>query len=286
MSQSTSSGPWTPASPAEADREAWEAAADRMMDDLFAEVDAEVRRPRAVAGKTVILPVAAATTPAAEPELGLARPMPPVPPPTPAGPQPAPAVLRWLTPARSLVLGSSLLGLSLGLGLVAWQRQQQAQQQWLADQRFASEIQQGLGRLEALSAETRSTAPAVAPVPPALPGLPSPETTPPPLTIAPPLSSTPLPPPPTELPAPTAAAPVAAGTPASPAPVASPRRLVGILALGNQSTALVEVDGSTLRLQRGEAIAATGQTISRIDGQTVTLSGPGGSRTLSVGQDF
>jgi hypothetical protein len=258
-----------------------------MMDDLFAEVDAEVRRPRAIAGKTVVLPVAAAAAPATEPELGLARPAAPVTAPPPPAPQPAPAMLRWLTPARTLVLGSSLLGLSLGLGLVAWQRQQQAQQQWLADQRFASEIQQGLGRLEALSAETRSTAPAVAPVPPALPGLPSPETTPPPLTIAPPLSSTPLPPPPTELlPAPTAAAPAAVGTPASPAPVASPRRLVGILALGNQSTALVEVDGSTLRLQRGEAIAATGQTISRIDGQTVTLSGPGGSRTLSVGQDF
>ncbi|HEY9689592.1 MAG TPA: hypothetical protein V6D46_06325, partial [Coleofasciculaceae cyanobacterium] len=92
---------------------------------------------------------------------------------------------------------------------------------------------------------------------------------------------------------------------ASPKPVASPSApgetgpvaaataapamtyvLVGVLELGDRSSALVSVNGVTRRVNMGETVGASGWTLVEVANQAATLRREGETRSIFVGQQF
>jgi len=91
-------------------------------------------------------------------------------------------------------------------------------------------------------------------------------------------------------PAPAASPQPTASPAASPGPVAvAPSMtyvLVGVLELGDRSSALVSVNGVTRRVSMGEAIGASGWTLVEVANQAATLRRDGETRSVFVGQQF
>lgn len=79
-----------------------------------------------------------------------------------------------------------------------------------------------------------------------------------------------------------ASGPVAAATAAP----AMTYVLVGVLELGDRSSALVSVNGVTRRVNMGEAIGASGWTLVEVANQAATLRREGETRSIFVGQQF
>ncbi len=87
---------------------------------------------------------------------------------------------------------------------------------------------------------------------------------------------------------PTVTAPTPAATPAPPAPTPAPPQhtLVGILELGDRSVALFQSNGQTLRLSVGDTIGNDGWQLVQIQNQRAVLRRQGEVRSLTVGQSF
>lgn len=73
---------------------------------------------------------------------------------------------------------------------------------------------------------------------------------------------------------------------AAPAAPAMTYVLVGVLELGDRSSALVSVNGVTRRVNMGEAIGASGWTLVEVANQAATLRREGETRSIFVGQEF
>ena len=120
--------------------------------------------------------------------------------------------------------------------------------------------------------------------------------------------SVPLPPPPAnpplvvpsvaarpKAPAPSAAAPARTVPPSEAAPPSESQQasvstvkhtLVGLLELGDRSAALFEVNGTTQRINVGEAIGASGWTLVSVANQEAVVRRNGEVRSVYVGQKF
>ncbi|ERN40296.1 hypothetical protein KR51_00032420 [Rubidibacter lacunae KORDI 51-2] len=147
----------------------------------------------------------------------------------------------------------------------------------------------------ASSATSASARPVTATPSPARPR--SPERT---LAIAPPPVDLPPPPPLPLLPAPSTSAVVAAppaltqATPGSATPVttaAAPsvarvHTVVGLLELGSESAALLDVAGNTQQFLVGEAIGASGWRLLSVDARRATIQRGGQLRSIAVGDSF
>ena len=62
--------------------------------------------------------------------------------------------------------------------------------------------------------------------------------------------------------------------------------LVGVLELGDRSSALVAVNGVTRRVNMGETVGASGWTLVEVANQAATLRREGETRSIFVGQQF
>jgi hypothetical protein len=106
---------------------------------------------------------------------------------------------------------------------------------------------------------------------------------PPPVSSVP--SSTQAIAPPTTVPVLTPAGNLLPTTP--PPSVANPDNLlVGLLEAGEQSSALFNFNGSTRRVQIGEAIGTTGWTLKGVQNQQAVISHQGNVRYIEVGKGF
>ncbi|MFN3678311.1 hypothetical protein [Thermosynechococcus sp.] len=89
---------------------------------------------------------------------------------------------------------------------------------------------------------------------------------------------------------PTVTAPTPATPPAPPLPAPTPappqHTLVGILELGDRSVALFQSNGQTLRLSVGDTIGNDGWQLVQIQNQRAVLRRQGEVRSLTVGQSF
>jgi len=157
-------------------------------------------------------------------------------------------------------------------------------------------------------AQSPSPSPSI-PLPPAPPQRPSPPVSPPVVRVPPPpaVQSPPIPrpqPAPQQAPAPIQAAqpapaatappaamvkdrPAASATPsAPPAPPVVDRTLQGLLALGDRSVALLEIDGVPRQVRIGETIDASGWQLLEVAEDHAVLQRQGEQRSIYVGQSF
>jgi len=74
-------------------------------------------------------------------------------------------------------------------------------------------------------------------------------------------------------------------TPTASAPTVS-RKLVGVLDQGNNSVALIEIDGVTQRFQVGESISSSGWTLVEVSKNQAIIRRNGDVRSLFVGHTF
>lgn len=70
------------------------------------------------------------------------------------------------------------------------------------------------------------------------------------------------------------------------APAASPHLLVGVLELGDRSAALFEINGQTQRVYVGETIGTSGWTLVSVANQEAIVRRNGDVRSIYVGQQF
>lgn len=74
--------------------------------------------------------------------------------------------------------------------------------------------------------------------------------------------------------------------PVSPAAISVPRTLVGVMELGNDSAALVEINGVTQRYRVGESISSSGWTLVEISKNQAIIRRNGEVRSVFIGQNF
>jgi len=81
-------------------------------------------------------------------------------------------------------------------------------------------------------------------------------------------------------------APTSTQVAAAPAPSYPSYILIGVLDLGDRSTAMLDMNGSVLSIGLGKAIGNTGWSLSRVSQQEITLKRGKETKTILVGQRF
>lgn len=257
-----------------------DAQANRVLDEVFAAIEAELNEPEFLAA---IL----------EPEPSLLVPFEATTPPPPPTEEPS----RWLhrpEPEQEFswsdrfLMGVGIASFVLGIGLwISLNRQPVAVAPEAvvattpnpADVAFAEYLQNSLQLLGQQAATSTPSPPAIA------------SNSPSPLPVeriyvpvyqAPTAPTVPLP----NLP--TVTTPTPAVTPAPPPPTPTPPQhtLIGILELGDRSVALFQSNGQTLRLSVGDTIGNDGWQLVQIQNQRAVLRHQGEVRSLTVGQSF
>ncbi|QEP99978.1 hypothetical protein RHP47_00365 [Thermosynechococcus sp. QKsg1] len=260
--------------------------ANRLLDEVFAAVEADLNEPESLAAvlepePSLLVPFEATTPP---------------PPPPPAEPS------RWLHRSQPqqafswgdrFLMGVGIASFVLGVGLwISLNRQPVAvapegavtTTTSPADMAFAEYLQTSLQLLSQQAATPTPSPPAIASNSVPTPSTPTPtvERIYVPVYQAPSAPTVTLP----NLPTVTAPSPAPTPTPPSPAPAPPQHTLVGILELGDRSVALFQSNGQTLRLSVGDTIGNDGWQLVQIQNQRAVLRRQGEVRSLTVGQSF
>ncbi|WKT81300.1 hypothetical protein QYC27_00375 [Thermosynechococcus sp. PP45] len=260
--------------------------ANRLLDEVFAAVEADLNEPESLAAvlepePSLLVPFEATTPP---------------PPPPPAEPS------RWLhrsEPEQAFswgdrfLMGVGIASFVLGVGLwISLNRQPVAVAPDAtvttttspADIAFAEYLQTSLQLLSQRAAPPTPASPAIASNSVRTPSTPTPTVE----RIYVPVYQAPSAPTVTLPNLPTVTAPTPAATPVPPAPTPAPPQhtLVGILELGDRSVALFQSNGQTLRLSVGDTIGNDGWQLVQIQNQRAVLRRQGEVRSLTVGQSF
>ncbi|AHB87461.1 hypothetical protein NK55_00355 [Thermosynechococcus sp. NK55a] len=251
--------------------------ANRLLDEVFATVEANPNEPESLAAvlePKPSLPVPfEPTTPPSEPSRWLHCPEPQ-------------QTFSW---GDRFLMGVGIASFVLGVGLwISLNRQPVAvapdaavtTSTSPADMAFAEYLQTSLQLLSQQVATPTPSPPAIASN-----SMPSPTASAPtveriyvPVYQAPSPPAVPLP----NLPTVTAPAPA----PSPPPPAPPQHTLVGILELGDRSVALFQSNGQTLRLSVGDTIGNDGWQLVQIQNQRAVLRRQGEVRSLTVGQSF
>lgn len=263
--------------------------ANRLLDEVFAAVEADLSEPESLAAVL-------------EPEPSLLVPFeattPPPPPPPPTEPS------RWLhrpEPQQAFswgdrfLMGVGIASFVLGVGLwISLNRQPIAVAPDAAvtttaspaDMAFAEYLQTSLQLLSQQATTPTPSPPAIASNSSSSPtaSAPTVERIYVPVYQAPAAPTVTLP----NLPTVTAPTPATPPAPPPPAPTPAPPQhtLVGILELGDRSVALFQSNGQTLRLSVGDTIGNDGWQLVQIQNQRAVLRRQGEVRSLTVGQSF
>ncbi|BCX12644.1 MAG: hypothetical protein KatS3mg067_1582 [Thermosynechococcus sp.] len=257
-----------------------EVQANRLLDEVFATVEANPNEPESLAAVL-------------EPQPSLAVPFEPTTPPS----EPS----RWLhcpEPQQTFswgdrfLMGVGIAAFVVGVGLwISLNRQPVAvapdaavtPSTSPADMAFAEYLQTSLQLLSQQAATSSPSPPAIASNSAGL----SPSASAPTVErIYIPLYQAPSPPAVTLPNLPTVTAPTPAPTASPPTPAPPQHTLVGILELGDRSMALFQSNGQTLRLSVGDTIGNDGWQLVQIQNQRVVLRRQGEVRSLTVGQSF
>lgn len=258
--------------------------ANRLLDEVFAVVEADLNEPESLAAvlepePSLLVPFEATTPPPAEPSRWLHRPEPQ-------------QVFSW---GDRFLMGVGIASFVLGVGLwISLNRQPVAVAPDAAvttttspaDMAFAEYLQTSLQLLSQQATTPTPSPPAIASNSSSSPtaSAPTVERIYVPVYQAPPAPTVTLPNLPTVT-APTPATPLAPPPPA-PTPTPPQHTLVGILELGDRSVALFQSNGQTLRLSVGDTIGNDGWQLVQIQNQRAVLRRQGEVRSLTVGQSF
>lgn len=253
--------------------------ANRLVDEVFAAVEAGLNEPESLAAVL-------------EPEPSLLVPFEPSSPPPPPEersrrlyrPEPQQA-FSW---GDRFLMGVGIASFILGVGLwISLNRQPVAvapeaavsTTPSAADVAFAEYLQTSLQLLSQQATTSTPSPPAIASNSP-----PTVERIYVPVYQAPAAPTVTLP----NLPTVTAPTPATPAAPPLPAPTPAPPQhtLVGLLELGDRSVALFQSNGQTLRLSVGDTIGNDGWQLVQIQNQRAVLRRQGEVRSLTVGQSF